>query len=231
MKKFDLSTNEKIYFNEYNHNEKGDPHPQYLARNNYRIIPNVGHGNYIKLFSISKGNSYKYVNENCSFVSIFDVTKINKGDESHCRIKLTVNKTDAIVSIKSTCLNGVGNLYEKIWVTHTLSDNKKDLVVNVYLEYLGNDYYAIQNTFQYASSELHTINTDYNFDYTFGEKETTISDNKVPVTVGNNIIFRSEIPSSMTSGGTKGQIAIDTNYIYICWAYGRWSRIPNKWNW
>lgn len=46
------------------------------------------------------------------------------------------------------------------------------------------------------------------------------------VTVTNALISTAAVPTSSTSSGTKGQIAFDANFAYICTATNTWGRFP-----
>lgn len=39
------------------------------------------------------------------------------------------------------------------------------------------------------------------------------------------------VPSSKTAAGTAGQIAKDSNYLYVCTATNTWARVPIATNW
>ena len=52
------------------------------------------------------------------------------------------------------------------------------------------------------------------------------------VDIANDMVRVVDVPSSSSDNGTKGDIAIDINYIYVCYDTDKWLRVskdPASW--
>lgn len=212
------------YLNELNHNDRGNPHPQYIKWDYIYKFPTCDGGKYVKFLEFEKT-----LDGNYSALFGFKLIKLDHTSEFRYNdIILQIILENNTPKVKLFTLNNFGIVYTKVIAVSNYDSPTKNLKVELYYNQISSsDYFGFQPLFKNVFSSYYNDEFKINI---ISNIDSIPSDNQITVSVGETLMLV-EKPSSKTSYGVQGQIACDGAFIYLCWKQNNWIRVAKDSTW
>ncbi|MDU7212471.1 hypothetical protein [Clostridium sp.] len=212
------------YLNELNHNDRGNPHPQYIKWDNIYKFPDCEANKFIKIFTFRKKADYNY-----SSIFSFKLIKLDHISEYRQNdIVIQIIKNGTNITTKILPMTNYGTVFIKLKAISNYDDSTKVTTVELFYQQItSNDIYGIQPLFKNVYSSYYNEEFELTLE---GNIAVLPSGIESVVKDGEGIMF-GDVPLSKTSKGIKGQVACDGAYFYICYTQDNWIRTPKDPTW